>query len=321
MFRPLAKDNPNMTVTVLGGDASQYNQQKYYGTNSQRINFFSGDSPVMSAPSSFPRYDLISISPSGDVIVKTGTESSSPAIPSCDSGDHYPVCAVYHRLGTTKIVNFSERGAFTGDSYIAHDLRPLYRKPISPSAISALATDERRNTKNIMLNRLKLMQTYTLTMNRMVDGWTDDFQDGSGIISKDHYSGDIAPGDGLRYSRNYTLRTSGDNDIVRGGNSLDGKVCVVLGPVGLDFQATRADVVAITESGDSFTCEISRNSGDSWNTVTMANDFYDGRFYYSSGVNTGVSGSYSSGTGDYMVTFTLASGTSLDFEGYGVSLA
>lgn len=215
-FRPLAHDNPNMSIMVLGSDASGYQRGVYYGSNGQRIPLASGDTANLVKPSSNPRIDVVYITPSGDIRVEAGTEAASPSIPDIStSGDRLPVCAIYHRPTATKIVNFIDRASYTGDSYIMADLRPLYVIPRSDVATDTEAEVE-RNTKNIMLNRLRIQQDHALTVGQMFDGWTDDFQDSTGIATSTQISGDLLIlGDRRRYSRNYAFQGTPNFNVIR----------------------------------------------------------------------------------------------------------
>ena len=204
-MRPMAHDTPNMSVMVLGTDSDNYQRGVYYGNNSQRIPLSSGDSPTMIKPSSNPRIDVVYASPTGAILIASGTEAGSPTIPDIStSGDRFPICAIYHKTTSQKIVNYVDRNAFTGDSYILADLRPIYSVPrsgLSDSAQRQINT----NTRNIMLNRLLIMQNHSLNWGKFIDGWADDFQTPSGIIPSYFMSGDlVSVGDKLRYSRNYS---------------------------------------------------------------------------------------------------------------------
>ena len=324
-LRPLGHDNPDMRVMVLGTDVDNYQRGVYYGNNSQRISLTSGDSPVMGAPVSNPRIDIVYVNSNGSISVASGTEASSPSIPDISSsGDRFPVCAVYHRLGTSKIVNYSEKDAYTGDSYIAYDLRPFYSISRSDSG----SDEEYRNTKNIMYNVLLEMQYHSMGVSKMIDGWNDDCQNNQARILSTRYSGDlVSGGDKLRYTRNIGYNGTPNFNFIPSGTTVDGRKVLVAGlsgdRVGFDFQATRANLVLVSKSGETWTAEITRNSGTTWNSIPLDTDFYDGTYYYRSGKNEALSGSYfGSNTGDYFLTFILPSGlANSTIEAYGVCLA
>lgn len=540
-FRPLQSSPPSMKIMLMGSDAVGYQNGVYWGVNSQRIALVSGDSPIMGKPASNPRIDVIYVTPSGNIMIKSGDEAGSPTIPDIsESGDRFPVCAIYHRTTSAGIYDFVNKGFHTGDSYIMADLRPMYRVPRS-GVTTSLQAEIDRNIRNIMLNRLNIMQNHSMAFGQMIDGWNDDFYDSTGIVPSYYLSGDlVSVGDKLRYSRNYvrqgtpafnvakqmdtvaidsntllllhcdgadgsttftdsspsaksvvangnaqidtaqskfggasglfdgtgdylTVADSADWDFAdytidwwfrpavmtngvrygffdrnngaeigierdtgnnlqlsiegasndfgtftpavgvwvhiaitrsgtsnycfidgvqlgtawtrgnavagttgieiggrnggatpingwidefrisniarwtanftpptfaygslgNGGAGGDGKMCIVVGPYGTDYYATKATILAVSQSGENLTAEISRNSGANWDSVPLSTDFYDGKYYYRSGKNESLSGTYPKlNTGDYFVTFVVPSGFSpnTSLEAYGVTL-
>ena len=85
----------DMKIMVRGRDVSGYFQNVYWGNADQRSPLQSGDTPIMAAPVTNPRYDIVYATPSGDFRVATGTESANPTFPSLSpSGDtRLPICA------------------------------------------------------------------------------------------------------------------------------------------------------------------------------------------------------------------------------------
>ena len=128
-LQPRAHNPANTSIMVRGRDASAYYNPVYAGDADAHIFFSSGDSPTMAAPSSNPRLDIVYLTPSGDLRIITGAEAATPTLPSLSpSGDNrIPICAVYHKVGETKIVNFEDKDSNTGDGYIYQDLRPFLR--------------------------------------------------------------------------------------------------------------------------------------------------------------------------------------------------
>lgn len=93
-----------------------------------RISFGGGVTPSMTAPTTNPRLDLISKSPTGTLTVTQGTETASPSdsdIPATPI-KHIPVCVIYQKTTATKIVDYHQKDVYTNDSYIWKDLRPIY---------------------------------------------------------------------------------------------------------------------------------------------------------------------------------------------------
>lgn len=136
-LQPRAHNPADNKIMVRGQDASSFFNPVYYGDGNQRVPFSSGDSPTISAPISNPRIDIVFLTPSGDVRVTTGTEAASPTLPTlAPSGDsRFPICAIYTRVGQTKIVNFEDKDSNPNDGYIYKDLRPWMRTPGAGSSV------------------------------------------------------------------------------------------------------------------------------------------------------------------------------------------
>lgn len=151
-LQPRAHSPGDMRVMVRGRDTNGFYSPVYATDNNTRIFFNSGDSSAMSAPSSNPRLDIVYLTPSGDIRIVTGSEAAAPTLPTLSpSGDRMPICAVYHKVGETKIVNFEDRNSNTGDGYIYQDLRPHFYSlaqgtqltntaPVSPTGDNAVGT-------------------------------------------------------------------------------------------------------------------------------------------------------------------------------------
>lgn len=135
-LQPRAHNPANRAILVRGRDSAGFYNPVYYGNADQRTPFVSGDTANFATPASNPRIDIVYMTPSGDYKIAQGTEAASPALPSLSpSGDsRFPICAVWNRPGQTKIVNFEDKGANTGDGYIYQDLRPWMRTAGAGSA-------------------------------------------------------------------------------------------------------------------------------------------------------------------------------------------
>lgn len=137
-LQPRAHTPADTRVMVRGRDASTFYNPLYYGDANQRIAFGSGDSPAITAPISNPRIDVLYMTPSGDLLMITGTEAATPTVPTlAPSGDtRFPICAIYNRPGQARVVNFENKDSNTGDGYIFQDLRPWLRMPVSRQGFS-----------------------------------------------------------------------------------------------------------------------------------------------------------------------------------------
>lgn len=136
---PVSGDN---SVMVLGTDASGYYTPVYIG--SIRYTPSSGDVTGFTPyPSTNPRVDLIFASGDGTNLtyrIVKGVEAASP-VPPLVSGDTIPLAHVYQRVGSSRIVNFEQRNASSGDSYILRDVRPWLKNLSLPNPFGTPALD------------------------------------------------------------------------------------------------------------------------------------------------------------------------------------
>jgi len=116
---PHAKATPNMTVYVEAGT---------YYINGTKYTFAGGYSPVVTAPVSDNRIDVLTIDTAGVLAWTTGTPAASPTAPAYPASK-IPICEIYVRSTSTTITD-TDGGAATG--YIRQDVRPMMYLP--PSA-------------------------------------------------------------------------------------------------------------------------------------------------------------------------------------------
>ncbi len=93
----------------------------YYIGNTQ-VKFTGGLSPTVTAPSSHPRIDVLTIDTSGTLAWTTGSENVSPTVPSYPAGK-YPICELYNVVSETALYdNENQQGS---QGYIQADVRPI----------------------------------------------------------------------------------------------------------------------------------------------------------------------------------------------------
>lgn len=110
------QDVPNLTVKIEAGT---------YFIGGNAYSYAGGNSPTIAAPTTNPRIDLVVIDTSGTVSLVAGTEAASPSVPARPV-DKYTICAVYCRVGQTKI--YDNENAVGGEGYIYQDLRSFNRE-------------------------------------------------------------------------------------------------------------------------------------------------------------------------------------------------
>jgi microcystin-dependent protein len=92
----------------------------YIGTT--QVNFTGATTPVVTAPTSHPRIDLLTIDTTGVLAWTTGTESTSPVAPAYPFGK-VPICEITNVVGETLLLDNANQSASQG--FISTDVRPF----------------------------------------------------------------------------------------------------------------------------------------------------------------------------------------------------
>lgn len=202
-LRPRAQSTPDMTVAVNPALVQSFFSQVWLGTTTP-LSYAGGNSGSVSAPSSNPRIDLLTIDSSGTLAWTTGSEGASPTAPDCPAGK-MPICYIYCKTTMTKIVNYEDKDANPNEGYIYKDVRPFLNMGGTDEKVKASSGDSTadyldgkvddftievasdklkvkdRIELNIMLLAFKMAVQDGLVKFNMVDGFMDEFEDESGV--------------------------------------------------------------------------------------------------------------------------------------------
>ena len=103
---------PNMTLRITPGTVY---------CSGDRIDYDGGSTDTITAPTSYPRIDLVYLDTEGDIQVETGVESSDPAEPDSPNDLLVPICLIHNRTGETSI----KESADGANGYIYKDIRGI----------------------------------------------------------------------------------------------------------------------------------------------------------------------------------------------------
>jgi microcystin-dependent protein len=92
----------------------------YIGTT--QVKFTGASTPLVTAPVSNPRIDLLTIDTSGTLAWTTGTENASPSAPTYPFGK-VPICEIWNVVGETQLLDNANQNVSQG--YILNDVRPF----------------------------------------------------------------------------------------------------------------------------------------------------------------------------------------------------
>jgi hypothetical protein len=116
----------NITTTVTSGSwtanpMALYVEDGTYYIAGTRYLFTGGLTPTVTAPSSHPRIDVLTINTSGTLAWTTGTENASPSAPAYPAGN-IPICELYNVVSETAL--YDTENQQSGEGYIYNDVRP-----------------------------------------------------------------------------------------------------------------------------------------------------------------------------------------------------
>lgn len=208
-LRARAQSTPNMTLKVNASlIESFYNQ---FFRNLLPIAFAGGNSPSVTAPTSNPRIDVLTLNSSGLLAWILGSENASPQVPwSNVPADSVPLCLVYCKTTMDRILNYEDKDTDTTEGYIYQDVRPFFAMGASKftqltdappnysghankqvrvksdqtgleffSGVTGAEIDVLRD--NLALLAFRQAVQGSLSLQKFEDGFVDEFEDESGV--------------------------------------------------------------------------------------------------------------------------------------------
>lgn len=120
----LIEARTGLNVYVSGAFAGDnYYRQVWFGNSI--LTFSGGLSPDITPPSTYPRIDLLSLSPDGSLVITQGTENIAPSPPDIPTG-HFPICYIYCKPTMSCIVDYEEKDDYADEGYIYADIRRFF---------------------------------------------------------------------------------------------------------------------------------------------------------------------------------------------------
>jgi hypothetical protein len=118
-------------ITVTSGTWTAQTMQLYvqdgtYYIAGTRYLFAGGSTPTVTAPTSHPRIDVLTINSSGALAWTVGTESATPSAPAYPTAT-VAICELYNVVGETGL--YDNENQQNGHGYIYNDVRPIIGTP------------------------------------------------------------------------------------------------------------------------------------------------------------------------------------------------
>lgn len=208
-LRSRAQSTPNMTLKVNGSLVEGFFNQFF--RNLIPIAFAGGNSPTVTAPTSNPRIDILTLNSGGSLAWVIGVEHASPVpLWSGVPGDSVPLCLVYCKTTMDRILNYEDKDTDATEGYLYQDVRPFFAMGASkftqltdaPTGYAGHGTKQVRVKSDetglefvkgvtgaeidVMRDNLAVLAFRqavqgSLSVQKFEDGVMDDYQDQSGI--------------------------------------------------------------------------------------------------------------------------------------------
>lgn len=138
-------------ITVTSGAWTAQTMQLHvqdgtYYINGTRYLFTGGSTPTVTAPSSHPRIDVLTIDTSGTLAWTTGAENVSPTAPTYPA-NKLAICELYNVVGETALYDNENQQAAQG--YILNDVRPSVTAGPNLGAIPDDLLPDTTNTRSL----------------------------------------------------------------------------------------------------------------------------------------------------------------------------
>jgi len=101
--------------------------------NGTRVIFAGGSTPTVTAPSSHPRIDVLTIDSSGTLAWTTGTENASPSAPTYPA-NKVPLIELWNVVGETQLLDNDNQSGSQG--FVYNDVRAFLHYPVNPGALA-----------------------------------------------------------------------------------------------------------------------------------------------------------------------------------------
>jgi len=149
IFAPLSSFTASTTVTGASWTAQAmqlYVEPGVVYVSGTRVIFSGGSTPTVTAPSSNPRIDVLTIDNTGALAWTTGTEASSPSAPTYPA-NKVALCELYNVVGETALYDFENQTS--GQGYVYNDVRPFLQPSMNWSAFSNDLIPDGDGTRNL----------------------------------------------------------------------------------------------------------------------------------------------------------------------------
>lgn len=113
-----------MAVAVGGTDLGGYH--RHVAFQRQPLQFTGSASPLVTAPISDPRIDILTIDKAGTLAWVQGSENATPVAPwGLVPNDVIPICEIYCKTTMDKVLDYDDKDSDTNQGYILADVRPF----------------------------------------------------------------------------------------------------------------------------------------------------------------------------------------------------
>lgn len=149
LYAPLTSFSASTTVTGAswtGQTMQLYVEPGVLYVAGTRVIFSGGSTPTVTAPSTHPRIDVLTIDSTGTLAWTTGTESATPSAPTYPV-NKVPLCEIYNVVGETALYDNDNQQSAQG--YISNDVRAFVQPSMNWTAFTSDLIPDADGTRNL----------------------------------------------------------------------------------------------------------------------------------------------------------------------------
>jgi hypothetical protein len=141
------------STTATGGSFTAQTMQLYvepgvFYIAGTRVIFAGGSTPTVTAPSSHPRIDVLSINASGTLSWTAGTENASPVAPTYPNpASNLVLCELYNVTGETQLLDNANQSGAQG--YVSNDVRTFQQPSMNWGALATNLLPDADGTRDL----------------------------------------------------------------------------------------------------------------------------------------------------------------------------
>jgi hypothetical protein len=234
-----------------------------------RVIFAGGSTPTVTAPSSHPRIDVLSINSSGTLLWTTGAENVSPVAPTYPSAaTNLVLCELFNVVGETQLLDNANQSATQG--YVYNDVRPFQTPSMNWGAFPTDFIPDGDGTRNLGSASFEWNNVYAKTSIQVngvgvaVAKFGGNGADGALSISSGTTT--LSAGNAAVFAKNYSsISITGTGKLAFSNPNTNGTIIILKSQGGCTLTSSTAPMIDASAMGAAGGTAVTSSSNASGN--------------------------------------------------------